>query len=91
MIAATSKPTRVGKNSATAIDYIITNYVLTCDFKTTILKTNLTEHFPIVIFLKNDGPSQQHSKAKHLYKCSYNEENMKATTMKSPTTINHLG
>ena len=35
-----------------AIDHIITDYVLTCDFKTAILKTDLTYHFPIVIALK---------------------------------------
>ena len=53
---------RVGKNSASAIDHIMIDYILTCDFKTAILKTDLTVHFPIVIALKNDGPSQQHSK-----------------------------
>ena len=73
-----NKPTRVEKNSATTIDHIITDYVLTCDFKTVILKTDLTDHFPIVIALKNYGPSQQHSKTKHKYKRSYNEENIKA-------------
>ena len=64
--------------SATPIDYIITAFVLTCGgFKTSILKTDLTYHFPIVIALKNHGPSQQHSKTKHNYKRSYNEENIK--------------
>ena len=78
LIPTINKPTRVGKNSATAIDHIITDYVLTCDFKTAILKVNLTDHFPIVIALKNYGPSQQHSNTKHKYKRSYNEENIKA-------------
>ena len=78
LIPTINKPTRVGKNSATAIDHIITDYVLTCDFKTAILKADLTDHFPIVIALKNYGPSQQHSNTKHKYKRSYNEENIKA-------------
>ena len=77
LISTISKPTRVGKNSATSIDHIITDYVLTCDFKTAILTTDLTYHFPIVLARKNDGPSQQHSKTKHKYKRSYNEENIK--------------
>ena len=77
-IPTINKPTRVGKKTATAIDHIITDYVLTCDFKTAILKTDLTDHFPIVIALKNYGTSQQHSKTKHKYKRSYNEENIKA-------------
>ena len=77
LIPAINKPTRVGKNSATANDQIITDYVLTCDFKTAVLKTDLTDHFSTVIALKNDGPSQQHSKTKYLYRRSYNEENIK--------------
>ena len=77
LIPTINKPTRVGKNSATAIDHIITDYVLTCSFKTAILKTDLKDHFPIVIDLKNDGLSKQHSKTKHKYKYSYNEENIK--------------
>ena len=59
-------PTRIEKNSATVIDQVIRNYVLTCNFKTTILKTELTDHFPIVIALKNDGTSRQRSKTKYL-------------------------
>ena len=78
LIPTINKPTRVGKNSAMAIDHIVTDYVLTCDFKTAFSKTDLTDHFPIVIALKNHGPSQQHSKTKHKYKRSYNEENIKA-------------
>ena len=52
LIPTINKPTRVGENSATAIDHIITEYLLTCDFKTAILKTDWTDHFPIVIALK---------------------------------------
>ena len=61
LIPTIDKPTRVRKNSATAIDHIITAHVFTCDFKTAILKTDLTDHFPIVIALKNNRLSQQHS------------------------------
>ena len=38
----------------------------------------MADHIPIVIALKNDEPSQQHLKSKHLYKRSYNEKNIKA-------------
>ena len=54
-----NKPTRVEKNSAVATDHIITSCVWTCDFKTAILKTDSTDHFPIVSAMKNEGPSQQ--------------------------------
>ena len=52
LIPIIDKPTRVGKNSATAINRIITNYVLPSDLKTAILKTDLTNHFSTVIALK---------------------------------------
>ena len=45
LIPAINKRTRVGKNSATAIDHIITDYVLTCEFKTAILKNRLDRSF----------------------------------------------
>ena len=45
LIPIIKKPTRVGKNSAAATDHIITDYVLTCDFKAAILKTDLKDHF----------------------------------------------
>ena len=38
----------------------------------------MTDHFPIVTALKNDGRSHQHSKTKHKYKRRYNEENIEA-------------
>ena len=67
LILTIKKPTRVRKNSATAIDHIITGYLLSCDFKRAISKTDLKNHFPIVIALKNDGPSHQHLKTKHYF------------------------
>ena len=42
LISNINKATRAGTNSATAIDHIITDYVLICDFKTAILKTKQT-------------------------------------------------
>ena len=66
LIPIINKSTKVGKNSATAIDHIITDYLLNCNFKATISKTDSTDHFPLVIALKNDRPSQQRSKTKHL-------------------------
>ena len=57
LIPTINKPTGVGKNSAAAIDHIITDYVLTCYFKTATLKTDFTDHFPLVIALKKDEKS----------------------------------
>ena len=63
LIPTINKPTRVGKNSVTAIDHIIIDYVLTCD---SYSKNRLDRSFPYINALKNDGPSQQHSDTKYL-------------------------
>ena len=43
MIPIINKPTRVGKNSATAIDHMIANCIVDCQCKTAILKTDITD------------------------------------------------
>ena len=42
-----NKPTRVTKNTATAIDHIFINSVTTTKFKTEIVKSDISDHFPI--------------------------------------------
>ena len=46
MIPTINKPTRVTKKTATAIDHIIVENT----FKTAIIKTDVSNHFPICIF-----------------------------------------
>ena len=48
MIPTINKSTRVTKYTATAIDNIITNCIINSDFKNAIVKTDLSDHFPIV-------------------------------------------
>ena len=48
MTPTINKPTRVTKHRATSIDNIITNCILNSDFKSAIVKTDLSEHFPII-------------------------------------------
>ena len=43
MIPIINKPTRVGKNSATAIDHMIANCIVDRQCKTAILKTDITD------------------------------------------------
>ena len=44
MIPTINKPSeKVGKKSATVIDNIIANCIVDCQFKTAILKTDVTE------------------------------------------------
>ena len=54
IISTINKRTRVGKNSATAIDHIIANCIVDCQFKTAILKTDVTDHFLIAMALRTD-------------------------------------
>ena len=51
MILTKNKPTTVGKNSATATDHITANCILDCQFKTVILKIDVTDHLPIAMAL----------------------------------------
>ena len=47
-----NKPTRVTRNTAIAIDHIITNAVINGEFKTGIIKTDISDHSPVYFILK---------------------------------------
>ena len=59
MMPTINKTTRVGKNSATAIDHIIANCIVDCQFKTDILKTDVIDHFPLAMALRTDKSAHQ--------------------------------
>ena len=76
MIPLTNKPTRVTRHSANAIDHIITNSVTGHnDFKSAIIKTDLSDHFPIVFAIKTNETTQR-LVVKSTYKRSYCEKNI---------------
>ena len=76
MIPLTNKPARVTKHSANAIDHIITNSVTgNNDFKSAIIKTDLSDHFPIVFAIKTNETTQK-PVVKSTYKRSYCEKNI---------------
>ena len=76
MIPLTNKPTRVTKHSANAIHHIITNSVTGHnDFKSVIIKTDLSNHFPIVFAIKPNETTQR-PVVKSTYKRSYCEKNI---------------
>ena len=52
LIPTINKPTRATKNTATAIDHIIINSVINAEFKTGIIKTDISDHFPIFFIFK---------------------------------------
>ena len=49
LIPVVNKPTRVTKNTATAIDHIITNSPLHKTINTGIIKLDISDHFPIFL------------------------------------------
>ena len=51
LILTINKPTRVTMKTATAIDNILTNSFLDTNFKSAIFKTDISDHFPICLFL----------------------------------------
>ena len=50
LVPIVNKPTRVTKNNATLIDYIITNSFMHQENLTGVLKTDISDHFPIFTF-----------------------------------------
>ena len=94
MIPLTNKPTRATKHSANAIDHIITNSVTDRnDFKSVIIKTNLSDHFPIVFAIKTNETTQR-PVVKSTYKHSYCKKiltNLKIlVTTEISTPIKHI-
>ena len=55
-------PTRGSKSNATIIDYILTNSFLNTDCFTGIVKTDISDHFPIFV-ISNEKISEN---AKHI-------------------------
>ena len=74
MIATIHKSARVGKHSATAINNIIENYIVGCQFKTAILKTDVTDRFPILMALRIDESIHQSQNVQNVHKRNYNEK-----------------
>ena len=77
MTLTINKPTRVGKNYATAIDHIIANCIVDYQFKTTIV-TDVTDHFPIALVLRTDEPVHQNQKIQNVHKRNYDEKSIES-------------
>ena len=71
MIPTINKPTRVTKYTATAIDYFITNSILSSQFKSAIVETDLSNDFPIIFI--NEFKGDPTNMEKYIYKRNFNE------------------
>ena len=57
-----SKPSRISKRNTTITDKINTNNFLETDIKTSIIKSDISDHFPLFLIFKttgNDKPSTE--------------------------------
>ena len=69
MIPTINKSTRVTRNTATAIDRIITNTVISgIKHSFGITKSNISDHIPIVFALNTNEKSNPKNKAQFIYK-----------------------
>ena len=77
MIPPINKPTRVTRNTATAIDHIITNTVISgIQHRSGIIKTDISGHFPIVFALNTCEKSKAEDKVQFIYKNISKEEQL---------------
>ena len=69
MVPVINKPTRVTKNTATAIDHIITNSLLHRTINTGIIQLDISDHFPIFLIAETERrmtPEGKKQITKHL-------------------------
>ena len=64
LVPTINKPTRVTNKTISAIDHIITNSIYNNDFKTAIIRTDISDHFPITYTfkLRSSMSSENHQK-----------------------------
>ena len=87
MIPLRNKPIQVTRHSANAIDHIITNSVVDHNnFKSVIIKTDLSDHFSIVFAIKTNETTQR-PVVKSTYKHPYCEKILTNLKILSTTEI----
>ena len=71
LVPTINKTLGVTNKTISPIDYIITNSIFNNDFETPIIRTNISDHFPITYTykLRSSMGSESHQKDKYLYKC----------------------
>ena len=80
LIHLINKPTRVTRANATVIDHILTNAFLNKQIETGIIKTEISNHFPIFLITDQITSSEIKDKRTLLYKRTINtatKENFK--------------
>ena len=70
LIPIVDEATRVTRNTVMAINHIITNSIINAEFKTGIMKTDISNHFPLFFIFQCVVDSTEASK-KFIYKRNY--------------------
>ena len=81
LIPTINKPTRVTRNTATAIDHIIINSVINAEFKTGTIKTDISNHFPIFFIFKCVVDSTE-AREEFIYKRNYSSNSIETFKQK---------
>ena len=68
MIPTISKPSRVTRETATAIDHILTNRFKNVNFKTAIFKTDISDHFLVYSIIISSTEKLVENKHTYVYK-----------------------
>ena len=74
MIPTINKSARVTRKTATVTDHFFTNFLIDTVFKTEILKTDISDHFPIWYLSQYSLPQENKDKNTFIYKRTYNSE-----------------
>ena len=87
MIPTINRPTRVTRNTATAIDHFITNTAVDTEFKSEIIQTDLSDHFLIMFGLKADENMVEKHR-EHFFIRNIMMKNQQTYLSKNCTTLN---
>ena len=84
MVPSINKPTRVARKTATAINHIITNTVISgIQHRSDIMKTDISDRFPIVFALNTCEKCKPEDKSQLIYKRKH-ELRLNRTTLLRP-------
>ena len=70
-----NKPTRVSRNNATVIDHLLSNSFINKNYLTGIVKTDISDHFPVFLIAETDVKKSQ--KSSFVFKRVINDSNLK--------------
>ena len=75
LVPPTVKPARVTNKTISAFDYIITNSIYNNDIKTSIIRADISDHFPNRYAFKSRSSmsSENHQTNRYFYKRIINE------------------